>query len=210
MARNSSHKKGHAGGKPQFVPTDDNRLSVRTMAGFGMPQERIRQAIINPHTGRPISQSCLARVFAAEIEAGGAEMDELAARRHRERIDKGDTTAIIWYQKNRWAWKDRSDHVHGHLLGGSERNPENNEVQLVVGFKDKDGNETVLDLEAYSSQTKQQPAPPTKPEPKLIPDLRTKTPEVTESQLRQELARRKETERLVAMARGEIQAHWRE
>jgi hypothetical protein len=154
---NRAHKKR---GRPQFTPTDDNRLSVRTMIGFGMPQDRIRQAIINPATGRPISMSTLAIAFKDEIEAGGAEMDELVAKSHRKQIESGNTVATIWYQKNRWGWKDRSDHVVGHLFGGSERNPDNNEVSLGLKFVDGDGVErTTIDLDAFASRMQQSGSP---------------------------------------------------
>jgi hypothetical protein len=144
----------HKKGQRKFIPTDDNRLAVRTMAGCGIPQDRIRQAIINPHTGRPVSQSTLGIAFAAELEAGGAEMDALAAKSLRKQIESDNVASTIWYQKNRWGWKDRSDHVVGHLFGGSERNPDNDELKLLVAFG-KNGEPAELDLKAYATAVEQ-------------------------------------------------------
>jgi hypothetical protein len=62
---------------------------------------------------------------------------------------RNQAIATIWYQKNRWGWKDRSDHVVGHLFGGSERNPEHNEVSLNLKFVGGDGVERdTIDLDA--------------------------------------------------------------
>jgi hypothetical protein len=161
-------KRRHTGGTPKFVPTEEQRLAVRTMAGFGIPQDRIRMAIISPRTKRPISQSTLRIVFADELAAGGAEMDEVVTRSHRKLIEERNVAAIVWYQKNRWGWRDRADHAHAHLM--ADRNPDQSEVQVVVSFLSAEGKPTRLSLDDFAAHQAQRPEP--RPAPPMIEDMR--------------------------------------
>ena len=96
-------------GRVQFEPMAEHRQAVRVMAGFGIPHDRIRLAVINQETGRPISKDTLERVFDHELEVGSVEMDLIACTMLAKKVRDGNITAIIWYQKNRMGWRDSFD-----------------------------------------------------------------------------------------------------
>jgi hypothetical protein len=52
-------------GHPPFVPTDEQRSFVAAMTGMRMTWEEMRQLVVNPETGHPISQ----RVFGQDVQA---------------------------------------------------------------------------------------------------------------------------------------------
>lgn len=58
------------GNNNQFVPRDEHRTIVRTLAIHGMPTEKICAHIINDLTGDPINQQTLLRHFGAEVAEG--------------------------------------------------------------------------------------------------------------------------------------------
>jgi hypothetical protein len=80
---------------------------VRLAVGFGMPQERICQAILNPSTGKPIDEKTLRKAFAEEIRMGAFEMDMLASSSMAQQIRAGAGWAVMFYMKNRMRWADR-------------------------------------------------------------------------------------------------------
>jgi hypothetical protein len=57
-------------GRTKFVPTEDQRDMVRDLAGRAVRHEVICRVIVNPQTGRPISEPTLRRAFRSEIDAG--------------------------------------------------------------------------------------------------------------------------------------------
>jgi len=61
-----------ARGRPKFEPTDEHRKLVTALYGYGLPADQVRQHIINPSTGKPITRTVLFRVFRAELDAGMA------------------------------------------------------------------------------------------------------------------------------------------
>lgn len=105
--KNSPAKEPRGPGRPRFAPTDAQRQNVKTMIGFGVPHERICAGLPNPDTGTPITRETFTSAFAAEIAAGTAEMDAMVATSHALKIKEGNMTAIVWYQKNRWGWRDQ-------------------------------------------------------------------------------------------------------
>lgn len=58
------------GGRPRFDPTLDQRRIVELGAGFGIPHEELRRAVINPHNGRPIDAKTLREHFSEELANG--------------------------------------------------------------------------------------------------------------------------------------------
>lgn len=127
MTKMASPKK-HAGGMPEFEPTDEMREAVRIMIGIGLTQEQAALAIINPRTGKGISEMTLRSAFAEELKDGRAHVDAMVAQSMIARIKGGSDTMIIWYQKNRWGWRDRVDHNIG------AKNSDGGEVIVHVGF----------------------------------------------------------------------------
>jgi hypothetical protein len=59
-------------GRTKFVPTEDQRDMVRDLAGRAVRHEVSCRVIVNPQTGRPISEPTLRRAFRSEIDAGQA------------------------------------------------------------------------------------------------------------------------------------------
>jgi hypothetical protein len=67
-------------GRKKFVPTPHHRDLVKLLAGRGIPQEHIRQLILNPQTGKPLSIKTLERAFATEIKIAKVELNIQVAR----------------------------------------------------------------------------------------------------------------------------------
>ena len=57
-------------GRKKFVATQDQRDIVKGLAGRAVPQALICRVIVNPQTGRPISEPTLRRAFRIEIDTG--------------------------------------------------------------------------------------------------------------------------------------------
>jgi hypothetical protein len=66
-------------GHPPFVPTDEQRSFIAAMSGVRMTWEKMRQLVVNPETGRPISQRVLGKAFKRELAAGRASHKSLIA-----------------------------------------------------------------------------------------------------------------------------------
>jgi hypothetical protein len=64
-----SDVKGRSGRK-QFVATQEQRDIVKDLAGRAVPQALICRVILNPQTGKPISEPTLRRAFRSEIDTG--------------------------------------------------------------------------------------------------------------------------------------------
>jgi hypothetical protein len=60
-------------GRASFSATEEQRRTVRAMAGYGIPQDEIARVVINPATGRPITRKTLARHFGDEIATGATQ-----------------------------------------------------------------------------------------------------------------------------------------
>ena len=58
--QNPVHKKA---GMPRFEPTPEQRKTVETMAGHGIPHVDIARVIISPRTGRGIDATTLRAAF---------------------------------------------------------------------------------------------------------------------------------------------------
>lgn len=69
----SGRPRKHGSGA-RFVPTEQERKQVLTLAGFGIPHEQIGRLIV-----RPISRTTLERVFRAELDAGAAQANAKVA-----------------------------------------------------------------------------------------------------------------------------------
>ena len=94
-------KKPKKMGRPRFEPTEEQRKAVRTMAALGMRQDDEIAPVIG------VSPCCLRRAFAEELKTSMATVNARVGRRLLEKCMSGDTTAIIWWMKNRMGWTDR-------------------------------------------------------------------------------------------------------
>jgi hypothetical protein len=62
-------------GRKTFVPTPEQRNTVKVLAELGIPQEKICQLVINPQTAKPLDEKSLRKHFKREIATGEIELD---------------------------------------------------------------------------------------------------------------------------------------
>jgi hypothetical protein len=115
--RRNKATKRRGRGHPPFIPTDEQRRFVIAMAGIRMTWEEIRQLVVNPQTGEPITKTTLARAFKRELTNGKAKLKSLVATRFYEALRRGDAWAVQMGLKmeltKRQARVLKSTH-HGH------------------------------------------------------------------------------------------------
>ena len=108
MARNKATKRARESGRrghPPFIPTDYQRRFVTAMSGIRMTWEEIRQLVINPTTGEPITKTTLARAFKRELADGKAKLKSIIATRFYEALERGDSWAVQMGLKTQFGWK---------------------------------------------------------------------------------------------------------
>jgi hypothetical protein len=66
-------KAKRSSGRPQFVPTQEQRLRVSVYVGAGLTQAEIAKLIVNPGTGRPVDEKTLRKFFAPELGEPGSD-----------------------------------------------------------------------------------------------------------------------------------------
>lgn len=82
-----------------FTPTPEQRKTVSSMSGFGVPQESIATVIgIDPKT--------LREHFRTELDLGIAKAQATMAQSLFSRAQTSDTLGIFWAKVN-LGWKDR-------------------------------------------------------------------------------------------------------
>lgn len=94
-------KRNRGGGKPKFIPTDEERKMVESLSGFGVPQDQI-SAIIRDG----IHKETLEIAFRKEIDQGKAKINAQIGKRLFQKCADGDTTALIWWTKTQMRWKE--------------------------------------------------------------------------------------------------------
>lgn len=93
-------------GKPAFEPTAVDRTMVETVAGFGLVYRDICLLIVNPQTGKPISEPTLRARFKAELAVGAVKANANVVKSLYTQATKGNVTAAIWWTKCRMGWKE--------------------------------------------------------------------------------------------------------
>jgi hypothetical protein len=114
-------------GRKTFVPTADQRNAVKTMSGLGISEDKIRLAIINPQTGKPLSAPTLRRAFRLELDCGQTELNTLigtalvdAALGKKPsggepiKSDTARVNAMVFYLECRAGWKRGTLLQHGN------------------------------------------------------------------------------------------------
>ena len=117
-------------GRKKFVPSADQRNSVKIMASLGIPGDRICLTVINPQTKKPISETTLRRAFRQEMNTGQTELNALvgnalinAALGERPtsgepiKSDAARVNAMIFYLECRAGWKRGMLVQHGNPTG---------------------------------------------------------------------------------------------
>jgi len=92
-------------GRPAFDPTDEQRKTVKAMAGFGIPQEDIAAVLdVDPKT--------LRKHFRIELDTGETIATVKVAESLYNNATSGNVAAQIFWMKARAGWSEK------HELGG--------------------------------------------------------------------------------------------
>ena len=84
----------------QHKPTDEQRKTVKAMAGYGITQEDIATVIA-------IDRKTLALHYGDELAKGAPEANAQVAQSLFQMATKGkNVTAAIWWSKTRMGWKE--------------------------------------------------------------------------------------------------------
>jgi hypothetical protein len=115
-------KKGRSG-RPQFIPTDEQRNAVKAMCAFGIPHDQICRTIRNPSTGRNISRPTMEKVFRNEIDTAQPELHArignfiaraiLGQRQPNGEIIKSERVRMrlaMFFAKTRMGWREPIAH----------------------------------------------------------------------------------------------------
>jgi len=104
-ARAATAQARKLGGKPAFVPHEDERRQVEAMSGWGVPQEQIASLIRNG-----ISVETLTKYFGRELLTGKAKANTGVGRTLHQKAMSGDTQALIWLSKTQMRWAETQKH----------------------------------------------------------------------------------------------------
>jgi hypothetical protein len=120
-----SGKPGRSG-RPKFTATEEQRNTVKIMAGIGIRRENICLAVINPSTKKPIGVHVLDREFKTELATARAQLHALVGNFIVQSIlgtadggkfvknDGARTTLAIFFAKTQMGWKE---HVVNEMAG---------------------------------------------------------------------------------------------
>ncbi len=97
-------------GRPAFEPTKEQRDTVRTLSGLGIPQEDIC-LLVKDKAGKPISVDTLAKYFADEIRVGVTEANTKIAGRLFKSAMEGNVASMIFWLKTRARWSETPQKV---------------------------------------------------------------------------------------------------
>jgi hypothetical protein len=103
----------HPGGRPEFVPTDEQRRLVEAMASVGIPQPQIGSVIGICHV--TLRKHFRDELDNAEIKANAKVAGNLF--RQATKDDPRSTTAAIFWTKTRMGWKEPVYNVHSGSVG---------------------------------------------------------------------------------------------
>jgi hypothetical protein len=110
------------GGRPPFLPTDEQRENVGAMVGYGLPLEKICRLIRNPQTGKPVDEKTLRKAFPHEIETGRVTVEALVSgfivnsilgRKGGIANETARATLAQFFAKTQMGWKEVNVHEHG-------------------------------------------------------------------------------------------------
>lgn len=98
------------GGRPHFRPTDEDRQTVRKLAGYGLTQEQIAQVIVNPSTNKPISVDTLHKSMGTEFHEGHVTASAKVARTAFQMAVSGEAPAMtMFWLKTQCKWREKHD-----------------------------------------------------------------------------------------------------
>lgn len=89
---------------PRYVPTDEQRRTVKTMAAYGIPQEAIAKVV-------RCSEPTLRRSFRAELDTAVHEANARVAQcLYQQATTPGNVAASIFWLKARAGWREKQIH----------------------------------------------------------------------------------------------------
>jgi hypothetical protein len=68
-------------GRPRFERTEENAHKVSMLLALGWSNRRVAGCILDPRTGKPISEPTLKRYFRSELQVRDVARDQMTARR---------------------------------------------------------------------------------------------------------------------------------
>ena len=98
-------------GRPEFVPTNEQRATVKSMVSVGIQQDKIAKVI-------GISKPTLEKHFEHEIETAAADANHTVAMSLYDQATQGNVTAAIWWTKARMGWSEKNTLEHTGPGGG--------------------------------------------------------------------------------------------
>jgi hypothetical protein len=119
-------------GRTTFVPTAEQRNSVKILVSLGLPQKQICRLVINPQTDKPLDDKTLRKHFAREIATGTTELHArvgnfmvatilgLAPPAGTVAIDdqRARGSLLRFFAETRMGWQKTSVHEHTSKDGG--------------------------------------------------------------------------------------------
>lgn len=129
-------------GRPKFKPTSEQRKTVESMSGMGIPQEQICSII-------GISDDTLRKYFDSEILTGQAKANTKIAQCLFNKATSGDTSALIFWAKTRLKWKETEKIEITGKDGGAIEVSNDSQLRLIqdvfkMGVKQKEDIEKII------------------------------------------------------------------
>lgn len=94
-------------GRPQFVPTDQERKQVEALSGYGLPQKQIAALIRDG-----IDSNTLDKHFRKELDTGIAKANAQVGKTLFQKAVGGDTASCIWWSKAQMRWAETVKQEH--------------------------------------------------------------------------------------------------
>jgi hypothetical protein len=128
---------------PAFVPTQEQRKWVASMAGMRMNWDEISSLVINPRTGGPISKETLGKAFAAELTTGKQKLKALVYSKYIKKLEKEDWSAITFGLRRLGDFPDDEQAIGGVRVntGGDGKQASMIEVRFVKARERADDDE---------------------------------------------------------------------
>jgi hypothetical protein len=92
---------------PPHEPTDQMRVTAKTLSGLGVPHEDICHIL-------SISKPTLHKYYREELDKGHAEANAKVAQSLFQQATSGNTTAMIFWLKARAGWREKQEIDHTH------------------------------------------------------------------------------------------------
>jgi hypothetical protein len=108
--------------RPPYVPTEQDRLTVRAMVAGGIDQTSIAR-VIGVTKERPfggVDQKTLRKHFRRELDAGALELNAAVVASLHVMATKGkNVAAAIWWTKTRMGWREAPQELQHSGVDGA-------------------------------------------------------------------------------------------